>query len=88
VKDEDILAEYEQELDPPTLLEFNLGMCLGTLLDILDHPDDWEPDSLDNMLNTATEWIETFVEKYGDIMEEYSKRAAEGLDPTPPDVLD
>jgi hypothetical protein len=73
VKD-DYLTFLESQFEPESMFEFDLGMALGTLLDMIDHPEEWAADEQEYLLCVASDLIEKFVGKYEKWMEEYVKR--------------
>lgn len=85
---EELFAKLESEFDPPTMLEFHLGMQLATMIDMWDNTENWQEIEIENMLCISADWVEEFNAKYGHIMEEYHRRARQGLDPTPPELLE
>lgn len=71
---EDLFDFLENQMEPESAFEFDLGMCLGTLLDMIDNTEDWEDDEYEFMLCLASDLIEKFTIKYQAWMEEYAKR--------------
>ncbi len=71
---DDYLDFLESQFEPESMFEFDLGMALGTLLDMIDHPEEWREDEQEFMLCVAADLIDKFVAKYEKWMEEYAKR--------------
>lgn len=72
-----IFDELDKEIDPPTLEEFNLGMCLAAIRDMLDNPDEYGEDiesCLIGVLERADECLVHWSNKYS----QYMKAAIQG----------
>lgn len=67
------LAEYDHELDPPTMTEFQLFLRLGNLLDAFDCPDQWPDDVLSTELVDCAELLEQLADKYDVLLGDYYK---------------
>lgn len=78
---DDYLTYLESQFEPESAFEFDLGMCLGTLLDMVDHPEEWTEKDQEFMLCVAEDLIERFTVKYEKWMEEYAKRRQDGDNP-------
>lgn len=62
--------ELDLELDPPTQLELNLGLCLAALQDVLDNPEQYDDplNCIGGILNRADEWLPDWNRKYADFV--------------------
>lgn len=70
----DFFEFAENQFDSQTTFEFDLGMCLGALVSIIDEPGEWSEDEFEWFMNKADDLLERFAAKYPDWMEEYSRR--------------
>jgi hypothetical protein len=75
--DDEYLAFLESEFEPESQFEFDLGMCLGVLLDMMDNPDCWDDVEANFMVSVCEDLIERFTVKYQTWIEEYGKRKTE-----------
>jgi len=71
-KFDEIIGNMQEELSPPTLQEFELGMALACLMDAIVNPDDWRDDAVDSMLDKADSLLEVWLYKYESMMNEYN----------------
>lgn len=74
MNEDEVLNKYDYDLDPPTMVEFNLGMCLGTLMDIIANFERWRDEDIVRMLNVSSDWMVEFKKKYTEMMETYGGR--------------
>lgn len=75
--EDDYLTYLESQFEPESVFEFDLGMCLGSILDMVDNPDHWSDEEQEFILCIAEDLIERFTVKYEAWMEEYAKRKKE-----------
>jgi hypothetical protein len=62
------LDKYEKELDPPTMMEFELFLRLGNLFDILIGNQNWTDLLIDEELLEAADLLEKAGEKYDNML--------------------
>jgi hypothetical protein len=70
----DYIAFLEDQLEPKSLFEFDLGMCLAALKSVIDNPEEWSWEESEWFFCKAEDLLEKFSAKYPDWMAEYAKR--------------
>ncbi len=73
MSEDEVLGAYDFELDPPTMLEFHLGMCLGTFMNMYDNWDAYTEEDFVRLFESAAGWIEDFKKKYSEMMNVYGR---------------
>jgi hypothetical protein len=68
-----MLDKYEQDLDPPTMMEFDLFRRLGNLLDIMDYPENWTQLQIDEELCEVADLLDLAGVKYDRMLLDYYK---------------
>lgn len=69
---DEVIEEMQDELSPPTLQEFELGMALSCLMDAIINPEDWSSYELRMMLSKSDEILAVWLDKYETMMLEYN----------------
>jgi hypothetical protein len=67
------LEEYDYELDPPSMMEFNLFRRLGNMLDMYDRPHAWSDLQVDEELCEVADLLEEAGKKYDTMLSDYYK---------------
>lgn len=74
----DKLEAYDYELDPPTMLEFQLFLRLGNLFDILDGNPNWTPARVEEELCEIEDLLDTAGGKYDSMLMDWYRAQPEG----------
>jgi len=65
------MEEYDFELDPPTMEEFELFLRLGNMLDMWDNTHQWTDLQIEEELCHVADLLELMSKKYDGMLMEY-----------------
>lgn len=74
MSENEFLEFAESQFVSQNVFEFDLGMALSALQNMLDEPENWSEFEYDWFMNKTDELLERFSAKYPDWMDEYSRR--------------
>lgn len=64
------LAALDHQINPPNYLEFELGMFLQALVDIIEFKvEDFDPEELNDVVDGAVEALKMWTPKYQDFID-------------------
>jgi len=70
MKQNDSITMINRDIAPANFDEFNLGMCLAALVDMMLHqnPDEVDPNTFDAVLKNSESALEYWREKYDEFI--------------------